>query len=171
MVIFGFLLILLAAGVIAYTVAATTGMPVVRLDYGILNLELPPLWLYLAGLLTLAVAALGFWMVGAGARMRARRAKEVRELKRQAKQADRRAERAGDATDPRPASVPGPARTQAPVTTPPVTTERPATTRPVTTQGPVTGPTTSAPGPTTAGPTAGPPRPDGSTGSDIDRGR
>lgn len=154
MVIFGFLLILLAAGVIAYTVAATTGMPDVRLDYGILNLELPPLWLYLAGLLTLAVAALGFWMVGAGARMKARRAKEVRELKRQAKQADRRAERVGDATAPRPASVPGP-----------------ATTRPVTTQGPITGPSTPAPGPTTAGPTAGPPRPEGSTGGDIDRGR
>ena len=82
MLIFGFLLILLAAGVIAYMVAATTGMPDVRLDYGILNLELPPLWLYLAGLLTLAVAALGFWMVGAGARLKARRAKEVRELKR-----------------------------------------------------------------------------------------
>ncbi|GAA5167127.1 hypothetical protein [Ornithinimicrobium tianjinense] len=155
MLIFGFLLILLAAGVIAYMVAATTGMPDVRLDYGILNLELPPLWLYLAGLLTLAVAALGFWMVGAGARLKARRAKEVRELKRQAKQADRRVERAGDATVPRPTSVPGPARTQAPVT-------GSTTTAP----GATTGPTTQ--GPTTTGPTPGPARPDGTLGRDVD---
>ncbi|SOC56299.1 hypothetical protein [Ornithinimicrobium cerasi] len=98
MLIFGFLLLLLAAAVVAYMVLATVDMASVRLDYGILNLDLPPLWLYLAGLLTLLVAALGFWMVGAGARSKARRAREVRELRKQAKVQDRRTERADDAT-------------------------------------------------------------------------
>ncbi|MGD8149168.1 hypothetical protein [Ornithinimicrobium sp. Y1694] len=101
MLLIGLLLVLLAAAVITYVVVATAGMPDVRLDYGILNLDLPPLWLFLAGLLTLAVAALGFWMIGAGARAKARHAKEVRELRKQAKASDRRAERSGDATAPR----------------------------------------------------------------------
>jgi membrane protein implicated in regulation of membrane protease activity len=98
MLILGLLLLLAAAAVVTYTVLATVGMADVRLDYGILNIDLPPLWLYLAGLLTLAVAALGLWMVGAGARSKARRAREVRELRKQAKVQDRRVERADDAT-------------------------------------------------------------------------
>lgn len=96
MLILGLLLILLAAAVIAYMVLATAGMPEVRLDYGILNVDLLPLWLYLAGLLTLAVAALGFWLAGAGARRKARQSREVRELRKQAKASDRRVERAND---------------------------------------------------------------------------
>lgn len=98
MLIFGLLLVLLAAAVITYMVLATAGMPNVQIDYGILNLDIQPLWLYLAGLLTLAVAALGFWLIGAGARIKARRAREVRELRKQAKAQDRRVERSGDAT-------------------------------------------------------------------------
>jgi hypothetical protein len=98
MLIFGLLLVLLAAAVITYMVLATAGMPNVQIDYGILNLDIQPLWLYLAGLLTLAVAALGFWLVGAGARSKAKRAREVRELRKQAKAQDRRVERSGDAT-------------------------------------------------------------------------
>lgn len=98
MIIIGLLLILLAAAVVAYMLLATAGTAAVSIDYGILNLEMPPLWLYLAGLATLAVAALGFWMVGAGARAKTRRAREVRELRKQAKEADRRAVRTGDAS-------------------------------------------------------------------------
>lgn len=107
MIIIGLLLILLAAAVVAYMLLATAGAPAVSIDYGILNLELPPLWLYLAGLATLAVAALGFWLVGAGARAKTRRAREVRELRKQAKESDRRAVRTGDAsTLDRPAARP-----------------------------------------------------------------
>ena len=75
---------------------------------GILNVELLPLWLYLAGVATLAVAALGFWMLGAGARSKARRAREVRELRKQAKEADRRATRTEDRSSlDRPTSTTG----------------------------------------------------------------
>ena len=127
MLIFGLLLILLAAAVIAYMVVATNGMPEVTVDYGILNLEMPPLWLYLAGVLTLAVAALGFWMVGAGARRKARQAREVRELRKQAKAADRHTTRTQDreALDRQPTARPA---------TPPS----------------AAGPSTPGPGPTTS---------------------
>lgn len=96
MLIFGLILILLAVAVIAYVLLATADMAPVGIDYGILNLEVAPLWLYLSGVLTLAVAALGFWLTGIGARSKARQAREVRELRKQAKEADRRAVRATD---------------------------------------------------------------------------
>lgn len=98
MLIIGFLLILASAAVIAYLVLATAGMPAVEISYGVLNVEVPPLWLFLSGVLALAVAAIGVWMVATGARSKARKAKEVRELRRQAKNADRRASRATDAS-------------------------------------------------------------------------
>lgn len=115
MLIIGLLLILLAAAVAAYMLVATAGSPAVTVDYGVLNLEVPPLWLYLAGLATLAVAALGFWMVGAGARAKSRRSREVRELRKQAKEADRRAVRTDDAST---LDRPGP---RSGTTSPPVT--------------------------------------------------
>lgn len=90
MLIIGVILILLAVAVIAYVVLATAGMTPVEISYGPLNVEVEPLWLYLAGVLTLAVAALGLWMAVAGARSKARRAREVRELRKQAADADRR---------------------------------------------------------------------------------
>lgn len=112
MLIFGLLLLLLAAAVITYMILATNGMADIRLDYGILNLDLPPLWLFLAGALTVAVAAIGLWLMAIGARSKARRAKEVRELRKQAKTQDRRVERADDATIRRPGAVPpGPSTT------------------------------------------------------------
>lgn len=118
MLIIGFLLILLAAAVIAYVLLATAGMTPVEVSYGVLNVEVAPLWLFLSGVLTLAVAAIGLWMVAAGARSKARKAREVRELRKQAKEADRRAVRATDGSQPdrsaagRPAS--GPSATGAP---------------------------------------------------------
>ncbi|GGK57836.1 LapA family protein [Ornithinimicrobium pekingense] len=107
MLIIGFLLILLAAAVITYVLLATAGMTPVEVSYGVLNVEVAPLWLFLAGVLTLAVAAIGLWMVAAGARGKARKAREVRELRKQAKDADRRATRATDAgqLDQRPTST------------------------------------------------------------------
>lgn len=101
MLILGLLLLLLAAAVITYMVLATAGMATVPVDYGILNLDLQPLWLFLAGAGTVAVAAIGLWLMGAGARAKARQAKEVRELRKQAKEQDRRIQRSGDATAPR----------------------------------------------------------------------
>ncbi|MFK5635774.1 MULTISPECIES: hypothetical protein [unclassified Ornithinimicrobium] len=119
MLIFGLLLILLAAAVIAYMVLATGGMDPVSINYGILNIEMLPLWLYLAGVATLAVAALGLWMAGAGARTKARRSREVRELRKQAKDADRRATRTEDRSSlDRPSTAPG---TTAPRGTTPTT--------------------------------------------------
>lgn len=97
MLILGFLLILLAVAVIAYVLMATAGMAAVPVSYGVLNVEVPPLWLFLSGVLTLAVAAIGLWMVAAGARSKTRKAREVRELRKQAKEADRRATRSTDA--------------------------------------------------------------------------
>lgn len=149
MLIFGLLLVLLAAAVITYMVLATVDMPNVAIDYGILNLDIQPLWLYLAGLLTLAVAALGFWLIGAGARIKARRAREVRELRKQAKAQDRRVERSGDATTDRTGLT--------------QTTSRPATTSTGT-----TGPGTTGTGTTRTGTTG----PAGSTDRsrlDLDR--
>lgn len=96
MLIIGFLLILLAAAVIAYVLLATAGMTPVEVSYGVLNIEVAPLWLFLSGVLTLAVAAIGLWMVAAGTRSKARKAREVRELRKQAKEADRRAVRTSD---------------------------------------------------------------------------
>jgi membrane protein implicated in regulation of membrane protease activity len=98
MLIIGFLLILLAAAVITYVLLATAGMAPVEVSYGVLNVEVAPLWLFLSGVLTLAVAAIGLWMVAAGTRSKARKAREVRELRKQAKEADRRAVRATDGT-------------------------------------------------------------------------
>lgn len=135
MLILGFLLILLAAAVITYVLLATAGMTPVEVSYGVLNVEVAPLWLYLSGVLTLAVAAVGLWMVAAGARSKARKAREVRELRKQAKDADRRATRATDSgqLDQRPPA------TGRPVTGPSGTsTTRPGSTapRPGATSGP-----------------------------------
>lgn len=151
MLIIGLLLVLLAAAVIAYMVVATAGMPDVRLDYGILNLEMPPLWLYLAGLLTLAVAALGFWMLGAGARIKARRAREVRELRKQAKEADRRAVRADDArtAGERPSTGPLGTRPTTASGSTPSSTSAPHTSTPRTSTPSSTPPGSTPPGPTT----------------------
>lgn len=96
MVIFGLILLLLALAVIGYMWFATAGMAPVEIDYGILNVSLTPFWLFVAGGIALAVATSGLWLIGVGARSKARKAKEVRELRRQAKEADRRAERASD---------------------------------------------------------------------------
>lgn len=90
MLLVGVILVLLAAAVLTYVLLATAGMTPVEISYGPLNVEVQPLWLYLAGVLTLAVAALGLWMAAAGARSKARKAKEVRELRKQAAEADRR---------------------------------------------------------------------------------
>lgn len=132
MLIIGFLLVLLAAAVIAYVLFATAGMTPVEVSYGVLNVEVAPLWLFLSGVLTLAVAAIGLWMVAAGARSKARKAREVRELRKQAKEADRRAVRAADGSQ---------------------------LDRPTTTGRPSTGTTTTG---ATARPTSPPPGPAGS---------
>lgn len=132
MLIIGLLLVLLAAAVIAYVLFATAGMTPVEVSYGVLNVEVAPLWLFLSGVLTLAVAAIGLWMVAAGARSKARKAREVRELRKQAKEADRRAVRATDGSQ----------------------LDRPATGRPASghsATGAPTRPTSPPPGPTGSG--------------------
>lgn len=96
MVIFGLVLLLLALAVIAYMWFATSGMPAVDIDYGVLNVSLEPFWLFVAGGIALAAATSGLWMMAVGTRSKARKAREVRELRRHAKEADRRAERAQD---------------------------------------------------------------------------
>jgi hypothetical protein len=130
MLIIGFLLILLAAAVITYVVFATAGMAPVEVSYGVLNVEVAPLWLFLSGVLTLAVAAIGLWMVAAGTRSKARKAREVRELRKQAKESDRRAARATDST-PLDGSSTGRPATGAP-TRPTTAPPGPATSRPST---------------------------------------
>lgn len=96
MIIFGLVLFILAVIVIAYVWLATAGMAPISIDYGILNVELTPLWFFFAGGIVLAVATSGLWLMGVGAKASARRAKEVRELRRQAKESDRRVERDRD---------------------------------------------------------------------------
>lgn len=96
MVVFGLILLILAILVIGYVWLATGGMAPVSIDYGILNVELSPLWFFFAGGITLAVATSGLWLMGVGAKASARRAKEVRELRRQAQDADRRTQRGRD---------------------------------------------------------------------------
>lgn len=109
MVIVGLILLLLALAVIGYMWFATQGMAPVDIDYGILNVSLEPFWLFVAGGVALAAATSGLWIMGVGARSRARKAKEVRELRRQAKEADRRAERASDSASlGRSSSTPAP---------------------------------------------------------------
>lgn len=123
MVIFGLILLLLALAVIGYMWFATQGMAPVDIDYGILNISLEPFWLFVAGGIALAAATCGLWIMGVGAKSRARKAKEMRELRRQAKEADRRAERAGDS-----ASLGRSSGTPAPAT--PRTTTQPSGTAP-----------------------------------------
>lgn len=91
MIVFGLVLLILAVVVIAYVWLATAGMSPVSIDYGILNVELAPLWFFFAGGITLAVATSGIWLMGVGAKASARRAKEMRELRRAAQESDRRA--------------------------------------------------------------------------------
>lgn len=92
MVVFGLILVLLAGAVVAYMWLATAGMPPVSIDYGFLNVQLSPLWLFLVGGITLAVLTSGIWLMAVGARSSARRHKEVRDLRRQAQVTDRRAD-------------------------------------------------------------------------------
>lgn len=96
MIVFGAVLLILALVVIAYVWLATAGMPEISVDYGVLNVQLSPLWFFFAGGITLAVATSGLWLMGVGAKASARKAKEVRELRRQAKESERRTERDGD---------------------------------------------------------------------------
>lgn len=96
MIIFGLILFILAVIVIAYVWLATSGMTPISIDYGILNVEITPLWFFFAGGIVLAVATSGLWLMGVGAKTSARRAKEMRELRRQAKEYDRRVERDRD---------------------------------------------------------------------------
>lgn len=93
MVIVGLILLLLAIAVIAFVVLATQGMADLTIDYGILNLSISPLWLFLAGGLTLAVATSACWLVGVGARVANKKRAEVKALRKQAKESDRRTER------------------------------------------------------------------------------
>lgn len=96
MVVFGLILLILALLVIGYVWLATGGMDPVSIDYGILNVELTPLWFFFAGGITLAVATSGLWLMGVGAKASARRAKEVRELRRQAQDAGHQPQRGRD---------------------------------------------------------------------------
>lgn len=130
MVIFGLILLLLALAVIGYMWFATQGMAPVDIDYGILNISLEPFWLFVAGGIALAAATCGLWIMGVGAKSRARKAKEMRELRRQAKEADRRAERAGDSASlGRSSGTPAPA-TPRTTTAPSRTTTQPSGTAP-----------------------------------------
>lgn len=97
MIVVGVILLLLALVVIIYMWLATAGMPPVEISYGILNIEITPVWLFFLGGIALAVATSGLWLLGVGAKTAARRNKEMRELRRQAKDKDRRAERRDDA--------------------------------------------------------------------------
>lgn len=97
MIVVGVILLLLALVVIVYMWLATAGMPPVEISYGILNLDLTPVWLFFLGGIALAVATSGLWLLGVGTKSAARRSREMRELRRQAKDKDRRAERRDDA--------------------------------------------------------------------------
>lgn len=90
MVIVGLILLLLAAAVIAFMVVATQGMAPVDIDYGILNISISPLWLFLAGGLTLAVATSALWLIGVGIRRATKKRAEVKELRKQALVAERK---------------------------------------------------------------------------------
>lgn len=121
MIVFGLVLLILAIVVIAYVWLATAGMSPVSIDYGVLNVELSPLWFFFAGGITLAVATSGLWLIGVGAKTSTRRAKEMRELRRQAKESDRSAERDRDraalgSDRDRRGSAPGGSSTSAPRT-------------------------------------------------------
>lgn len=118
MVVLGLILLLVALAVVIYMWLATRGMDPVQISYGILNVEITPIWLFVVGGITLAAATSGLWLLAVGTRSKARRAREVRELRRQAKDSDRRVERERDAqrlgsdaagaprtTQPRPASA------------------------------------------------------------------
>jgi hypothetical protein len=96
MIVFGLVLLILAVIAIAYVWLATAGMTPISIDYGVLNVELTPLWFFFAGGIVLAIATSGLWLMGVGAKTSARRAREVRELRRQAKESDRHAERERD---------------------------------------------------------------------------
>ncbi|KUG51830.1 hypothetical protein AVL62_07745 [Serinicoccus chungangensis] len=97
MVVFGVVLLLLALAVIIYMWLATRGMDPVQISYGVLNVDLTPIWLFAIGGIALAAATSGLWLLAVGTRAKARRAREVRELRRQAKDSDRRTERERDA--------------------------------------------------------------------------
>lgn len=121
MIVFGLVLLILAIVVIAYVWLATAGMSPVSIDYGVLNVELSPLWFFFAGGITLAVATSGLWLIGVGAKASTRRAKEMRELRRQAKESERRTERDQDraalgSDRDRRGSAPGGSSTSAPRT-------------------------------------------------------
>lgn len=85
MVVFGLILLLIALAVIAYMWLATRGMEPVQITYGVLNVDLTPIWLFVIGGITLAAATCGIWLLAVGTRSKARKAREVRELRRNAK--------------------------------------------------------------------------------------
>lgn len=122
MVVFGLILLLVALAVVIYMWLATRGMDPVQISYGILNVEITPIWLFVVGGITLAAATSGLWLLAVGTRSKARRAREVRELRRQAKDSDRRVERERDAQQ---LGSEGSGRTSA--TRRPATTDSPTT--------------------------------------------
>ncbi|WP_151525749.1 hypothetical protein [Serinicoccus kebangsaanensis] len=97
MVVFALILLIVAAAVVVYMWLATRGMDPIAISYGVLNVEITPIWLFTVGGITLAAATCGLWLLAVGTRAKARRAREVRDLRRQAKDSDRRAERDRDA--------------------------------------------------------------------------
>lgn len=95
MVVFGLVLVALAAVVIAYMWLALADATPMSIDYGFLNVELTPLWIFFAGGITLAALTCGLWLMGVGAKSQARRSKEMRQLKKQARTDQQQREAAG----------------------------------------------------------------------------
>lgn len=89
MVIVGVILLLAALAVIAFVYLATQDMTPLVIDYGFLNVSVSPLWLFLAGGLTLAVATSACWIIGVGTRINQKRRAEVKRLRAQAQASGR----------------------------------------------------------------------------------
>ena len=84
MVVLGVILLLVAAALVLLLVTAGTSQDVVLDLVGDQRLTTAPVWIFVAGVLTVLIAALGWMLIVRGTRRAVVRRKEMRRLRRAA---------------------------------------------------------------------------------------
>jgi hypothetical protein len=136
----GVILILLAAGALVLAVVSTPNTPA-TFELGGVSVAMEPLWVFLAGALTVLLLVLGLELVRAGARRASKRRKEKKELNRLAEKLEARETDGPTATTTQPAATGTTSTTSTPgSTSSPATTDTAVDTPTTRADGDVTDP-------------------------------
>jgi hypothetical protein len=102
MIVIGMLLILIAAGALAFVLMAPAALSeAIELTAIGVSVNATPLALFVAGALSLALLGLGFAMIGGGARRKAKARKELHQLRKEQTAAPSTPAAAGEAASRR----------------------------------------------------------------------